>query len=88
MGKPFGISILSPCEEQLLAGIINTFLTTNNKLRDFKVIGTLDIPAGHWTFQRMLNIVVKEDDKFIPIVEEYFKEFEGTLCEYKLFSSL
>lgn len=56
--------------------------------RKAKVIGTLDRTSSRWTSQKMLNIVVTQDEKFIPIVEAYFKEFEGTHWDCRLFSTL
>ena len=63
---------------------------TNNLLtfKDAKILGTLDRASSRWNTRRMRLAFITEDEKFIPIVEYYFKEFEGTLWEGKLFESL
>ncbi len=53
-----------------------------------KVIGALDRSSSRWTHNMMRNIVVKKDKKFIPIAETYFKQFEGTNWECRIFETL
>ncbi|MEI7501043.1 MAG: hypothetical protein WCK84_11430 [Bacteroidota bacterium] len=56
--------------------------------RDAKVIGALDKTASRWNRKKMRMAVVTKDEKFIPIVKTYFKEFEGTASECRIFESL
>jgi len=56
--------------------------------RDAKVIGTLDNSSSRWNQQPMKNAVVTKDEEFIPVVETYFKEFEGTPWQCRLFENL
>jgi len=53
-----------------------------------KVIGTLDRTSSIWSPKMMKNVVVTTDEKFIPIVNKYFKEFEGIGWECRIFESL
>ncbi|GEM_PF-1052117 len=53
-----------------------------------KVIGTLDRTSSVWSSNRMKNVVVTTDEKFIPIVNTYFKEFEKTEWECRIFETL
>jgi hypothetical protein len=55
---------------------------------DAKVIGTLDKSSSRWTYSKMKNIVITKDKKFIPIVETYFNEFQGTSWECRIFETL
>jgi len=55
---------------------------------DAKVIGTLDKVSARWNFQRMRRAVVTKDEKFVPIVKTYFKQFEGTQWEGRIFETL
>jgi len=63
---------------------------TNNLLThtDAKIIGTLDRTSSNWTSKRMRIVVVTKDEKFVPIIKTYFKEFVGTLWECKIFETL
>jgi hypothetical protein len=63
---------------------------TNNLITptDAKVIGTLDRTSSRWTSKRMKNVVVSKDEKFIPIVRTYFREFEGTEWKCRIFETL
>ncbi|MBE0648670.1 MAG: hypothetical protein IH596_12915 [Bacteroidales bacterium] len=56
--------------------------------KDAKVISTLDKVSAQWSSQRMRLAVVTRDEKFIPVVEGYFKEFEGTFWEGMIFENL
>ena len=56
--------------------------------RDAQVIGALDKSSSRWNRSRVKNIVVTKDDKFIPIVKTYFREFEGTHWEGRIFDTL
>jgi len=62
----------------------NNLITPTNA----KVIGTLDRTSSHWTSKRMKNVVVTKDEKFIPIVKTYFREFEGTEWKCRIFETL
>ena len=53
-----------------------------------KVIGTLDKSSSRWTHNVVRNIVITKDQKFIPVVEIYFKEFLGTNWECRIFETL
>ena|SRR5665648_110188 len=55
---------------------------------DAKVIGTLDRTSSVWSVKRMRLAVVTKDEKFMPIVKTYFKEFEGTEWEGRIFETL
>jgi len=55
---------------------------------DAKVIGTLDRTASVWSSKRMRLAVVTTDEKFVPIVKTYFKEFEGTEWVGRIFETL
>ena len=63
---------------------------TNNLITDAdaKIIGTLDRTSSVWSSQRMRLAVVTKDEKFVPIVKTYFKEFEGTDWEGRIFETL
>ncbi|MFC2101709.1 hypothetical protein ACFLS7_01825 [Bacteroidota bacterium] len=63
---------------------------TNNLIsaRDAKVISTLDKVSAQWSSKSMKLAVVTTDEKFIPIVQSYFKEFEGSSWEGRLFETL
>lgn len=56
--------------------------------RDAKVIGTLDRTAAHWNLRRMRIAVITKDEKFVPVVKSYFREFEGTTWECGIFETL
>jgi hypothetical protein len=55
---------------------------------DAKVIGTLDKTASQWNRERMRIAVVTKDEKFIPIVKTYFRGFEVTTWECRIFETL
>ncbi|MEI6456617.1 MAG: hypothetical protein WCO93_10045 [bacterium] len=55
---------------------------------DAKVIGTLDRTSSHWTSKKMKNVVITKDEKFIPVVKTYFREFEGTEWKCRIFETL
>ena len=63
---------------------------TNNHItqQDAKVIGTLDRVSSHWNSKRVRNVVVTKDQKFIPIAKTYFRQFEGTHWEGRIFETL
>ncbi len=53
-----------------------------------KVIGTLEKQSTHWCRNMVRNVVVTQNDKYIPIAMAYFKELEGTNWENRLFETL
>jgi hypothetical protein len=56
--------------------------------KDAKIIGTLDKTSSRWTSRKMKIVVVTKDEKFVPIVLTYFREFEGTTWECRIFETL
>lgn len=60
------------------------FLTTGSA----KVAGTLDRTSARWSSKKMRIAVVTKDEKFVPVVMTYFKEFDGTDWEGRLFETL
>ena len=64
--------------------VTNNLLTAANA----KVIGTLDRTSSVWSSKRMRLAVVTTDEKFVPIVKTYFKEFEKTDWEGRIFDTL
>ena len=64
---------------------VTTYLITPSEA---KVIGTLDRTSSVWSSKMMKNVVVTTDEKFIPTVNTYFKEFEGTGWECRIFETL
>ena len=63
---------------------------TNNRITssDAKVIGTLDRTSSHWNSKKMRVAVVTHDEKFVPVVKSYFREFAGTRWEGRIFETL
>lgn len=57
-------------------------------VRAAKVIGTLDRTSSHWNQKKMRIAVVTTDEAFIPVVHDYFREFEGTSWLGKIFATL
>lgn len=55
---------------------------------DAKVVGTLDRTSSVWNSRKMKLAIVTRDEKFIPIVEIYYREFEGTEWEGRIFPTL
>ena len=64
--------------------VTNNLLTAANA----KVIGTLDRTSSVWNSKKMRLAVVTTDEKFVPIVKTYFKEFEKTDWEGRIFDTL
>jgi len=48
----------------------------------------LDKSSLRWNPKKMRIAVVTKDDRFVPIVKTYFKDFEGTAWECRLFETL
>ncbi|MCX6246098.1 MAG: hypothetical protein NTW10_00050 [Bacteroidetes bacterium] len=63
---------------------------TNNLItpEDVKEIGDLDKSTSRWTSKKIRNAVITIDQQFIPIVEKYFRGFEGTAWECSIFDNL
>ena len=55
---------------------------------DAKIRGALDKTSTYWNLSKMRNIVITIDENFIRIVKTYFKVFEGTNWECRIFETL
>lgn len=53
-----------------------------------KVVGSLDKASAQWNTKKMKLAVVTNDMQFIPIVNLYFQQLEGTGWEGKIFEDL
>jgi len=53
-----------------------------------KVIAALDKSSLRWPQRKMRIALVTKDENFIPIVKMYFKVFEGTKWECRIFETL
>ena len=76
--------------ETIIYQIADYTRVTKNQITpaDAKVIGTLDRVTSHWNSRRMRLAVITKDEKFIPIVKTYFKEFVETRWEGRIFETL
>lgn len=55
--------------------------------KDASVVGTLDRTSAVWNI-KMLNIVVTQDETFLPVVDAYFNMFQGTEWRCRVFKTL